>query len=83
MTRVGGGGALLLLAIIVGLAVRGKRKHKPADFETQPSAHSSKRMSPIDINTESDFGEFIIPYTELTLKKKIGEGSFSQLRILL
>lgn len=62
------------MVIAVGFAVRFKRKSKAKDYQT---THSSKHISSIDIQMESDFGDFVINYAELTLKTKIGEGNCS------
>lgn len=61
---VGGVLGVILITIIVALIVvkSRNRRRSVVDIELKPQ------------DSLGDFGEFVIPYAQLTFKKKIGEG---------
>lgn len=62
---------LLVVALILFIAIRRNRRS-----EKPPSEKASEmNMMPSPTSNEVDFSEVTIPYSELILKQKVGEGS--------
>lgn len=68
----GVGGILLLTTVLVGILVFYKRKNKSSEEKGKENVSYAEEMT--DVTALNSFGELTIPYNELTLDKKIGEG---------